>query len=160
MPDFVPGIRTGASRGFNLTRSLTETLLKNALRYLPDELHAKLAPEIYAGSCWFTDVSMRIAIALQAVVFRPSYIDYYNGNCVEGRAFQVMIDKLYLILKSRIYPYESGHVRRNRAGLSDLAAISVDQTLLEIMTREQTLVVESGHPLGFVSHPPNRKLPG
>ena len=39
MPEFVPGIRRAPSRGFHLTKAQTAVALKNALRYLPKELH-------------------------------------------------------------------------------------------------------------------------
>jgi urocanate hydratase len=45
MPEFVPGIRRAPDRGFRLTKSQTRTALKNALRYIPEQHHAKLIPE-------------------------------------------------------------------------------------------------------------------
>lgn len=44
-PSFVPGIRRAPDRGYSLTPAQTETALKNALRYIPEELHEVLAPE-------------------------------------------------------------------------------------------------------------------
>ena len=43
--EFVEGIRRAPDRGFSLTPEKTVTALKNALRYLPPELHEKAAPE-------------------------------------------------------------------------------------------------------------------
>ena len=45
MPSFVPGIRRAPDRGFRLTKEQTKLALKNALRYVPEELHSTLAPE-------------------------------------------------------------------------------------------------------------------
>lgn len=45
MPDFVPGIRRAPNRGFHLSKEQTKIALKNALRYVPESLHEKLAPE-------------------------------------------------------------------------------------------------------------------
>ena len=45
MPDFVPGIRRAPDRGYCLTPEQTRIALKNALRYVPEELHETLAPE-------------------------------------------------------------------------------------------------------------------
>ncbi|MDE6842318.1 MAG: urocanate hydratase, partial [Muribaculaceae bacterium] len=45
MPEFVEGIRRAPDRGYTLTPEKTITALKNALRYLPEELHEKAAPE-------------------------------------------------------------------------------------------------------------------
>lgn len=44
-PSFVEGIRRAPDRGYTLTPSQTATALKNALRYIPTELHETLAPE-------------------------------------------------------------------------------------------------------------------
>ena len=44
-PTFVEGIRRAPDRGYRLTPAQTETALRNALRYIPEELHARLAPE-------------------------------------------------------------------------------------------------------------------
>ena len=44
-PEFVAGIRRAPDRGYTLTPAQTETALKNALRYIPKELHEALAPE-------------------------------------------------------------------------------------------------------------------
>ena len=44
-PAFQEGIRRAPDRGFRLTKAQTEIALKNALRYVPVELHEKLAPE-------------------------------------------------------------------------------------------------------------------
>jgi len=44
-PEFKEGIRRAPDRGFRLTPSQTEIALKNALRYIPTELHRRLAPE-------------------------------------------------------------------------------------------------------------------
>ena len=44
-PVFEPGIRRAPSRGFHLTPDQTKIALRNALRYLPPELHEKAVPE-------------------------------------------------------------------------------------------------------------------
>ena len=44
-PEFQPGIRRAPDRGYTLNEEKTLTALKNALRYLPKELHEKVAPE-------------------------------------------------------------------------------------------------------------------
>ena len=38
-PEFEKGIRRAPDRGFTLNQGETETALKNALRYIPEELH-------------------------------------------------------------------------------------------------------------------------
>ena len=96
-PTFVEGIRRAPDRGYRLTPAQTETALRNALRYIPEELHARLAPE-------FMDELLTRG-KIYGYRFRPQGdlkakpIDEYKGNCIEGKAFQVMIDNnLYLIL--------------------------------------------------------------
>jgi urocanate hydratase len=151
MPDFVPGIRRAPSRGFNLTRSQTETALKNALRYLPEELHAKLAPEFMQ--------ELLVYGRIYAYRYRPAGrifgrdIDYYNGNCVEGRAFQVMIDN-NLDFEIALYPYELVTYGETGQVCQNWLQYRLIKRYLEIMTREQTLVVESGHPLGLFPSKP------
>ena len=44
-PSFKEGMRRAPDRGFTLTEEKTITALKNALRYLPESLHEKVAPE-------------------------------------------------------------------------------------------------------------------
>ena len=41
----MPGIRRAPDRGYCLTPEQTKIALKNALRYVPEELHETLAPE-------------------------------------------------------------------------------------------------------------------
>ena len=45
MPEFDPKIRRAPDRGYRLTSVQTRQALKNALRYVPEGLHAALAPE-------------------------------------------------------------------------------------------------------------------
>ena len=78
MNDFQEGIRRAPDRGYTLTPEKTVTALKNALRYLPEELHEKAAPEfleelrtrgrIYAYR-WRPKGDLK-ANALQARLFR------------------------------------------------------------------------------------------
>ncbi len=49
-PAFKEGIRRAPDRGYTLSDAKTVTALKNALRYLPEELHEKVAPEFLRNS--------------------------------------------------------------------------------------------------------------
>ncbi len=90
MPKFKEGIRRAPSRGFHLSKAQTKIALKNALRYLPKELHEKAAPEFLQ--------ELKTYGRIYAYRWRPEGriwgkpIDQYKGNCIEGKAFQVMID--------------------------------------------------------------------
>ena len=44
-PEFKEGIRRAPDRGYTLTKEKTVTAIKNALRYLPPELHEKVVPD-------------------------------------------------------------------------------------------------------------------
>ena len=103
LPDFVEGIRRAPDRGFRLSRQQATIALKNALRYLPESLHAQLAPE-------FLDELVTRG-RIYGYRFRPpgpiygKPVDNYRGNCLDGRAFQVMIDN-NLDFDVALYPYE------------------------------------------------------
>ena len=151
MPSFVEGIRRAPKRRFTLSRDETILALKNALRYVPEKWHERLAPE-------FLDELLTTG-RIYAYRFRPAGqikgnpVDTYPGNCTEGKACQVMIDN-NLDFDVALYPYElvtygeTGQVCQNWMQYRLLKAY------LSELTDEQTLVVESGHPLGiFRSHP-------
>jgi urocanate hydratase len=152
MLEFQPGIRRAPSRGFRLTQAQTEIALKNALRYVPEELHEVLAPE-------FLDELVKYG-RIYAYRYRPEgkiygkSIDEYKGNCTEGKAFQVMIDN-NLDHAIALYPYElvtygeTGHVCQN------WLQYRLIKKYLEAMTENQTLVIESGHPLGLFPSKPD-----
>ena len=56
-PTFVEGIRRAPDRGYTLTPEKTVVALKNALRYIPEELHEQLAPEFLEELCDFSFLS-------------------------------------------------------------------------------------------------------
>ena len=79
-------------------------------------------------------------------------IDEYKGNCIEGKAFQVMIDN-NLDFEVALYPYELVTYGESGQVCQNWMQYRLIKKYLEIMTDEQTLVVMSGHPLGlFHSH--------
>ena len=45
IPEFVKGIRRAPARNFTLSPKETVLALRNALRYIPEKWHTKLAPE-------------------------------------------------------------------------------------------------------------------
>ena len=150
-PEFVPGIRRAPDRGFTLNRQETETALKNALRYIPEELHEALIPE-------FLD-ELKTRGRIYGYRFRPAGnlygkpIDEYRSNCTEGKAFQVMIDN-NLDFAIALYPYELVTYGETGQICQNWMQYRLIKKYLEVMTSEQTLVVMSGHPLGlFRSHP-------
>jgi len=151
MPKFVEGIRRAPNRGFTLTPDQAEVALKNALRYIPEELHEKLAPE------FMEELITRGRI--YGYRFRPEGriygkpIDEYKGNCIEGKAFQVMIDN-NLDFEVALYPYELVTYGETGQVCQNWMQYRLIMKYLEVMTDHQTLVVESGHPLGLFHSKP------
>ena len=150
-PSFVAGIRRAPDRGYSLTSAQTETALKNALRYIPKELHETLAPEFME--------ELRTRGRIYGYRYRPEGdlkarpIDDYRGNCLEGKAFQVMIDN-NLCFDIALYPYELATYGETGQVCQNWMQYRLIKQYLEIMTQKQTLVIESGHPLGlFRSRP-------
>jgi urocanate hydratase len=152
MPSFVDGIRRAPKRQFSLSRRDTELALKNALRYVPEEWHPALTPE------FLNELLTRGRI--YGYRFRPEGrirgrpIDSYKGNCLEGRAFQVMIDN-NLDFEIALYPYELVTYGETGQVCQNWMQYHLIKRYLEIMTRDQTLVVASGHPLGLFASSEN-----
>ena len=150
-PEFITGIRRAPDRGYRLTEAQTRTALKNALRYIPNELHEQLAPEFLE--------ELRTRGRIYGYRYRPAGdlkakpIGEYKGNCLEGKAFQVMIDN-NLCFDIALYPYELVTYGETGQVCANWMQYRLIMKYLEVMTDEQTLVVESGHPLGlFKSNP-------
>lgn len=150
-PRFVEGIRRAPDRGYKLTPEQTETALKNALRYIPNELHETLAPE-------FMDELLTRG-KIYGYRFRPEGdlkakpIDQYKGKCIEGKAFQVMIDN-NLSFDIALYPYELVTYGETGQVCQNWMQYRLIKMYLEELTQDQTLVVESGHPLGLFRSKP------
>jgi urocanate hydratase len=146
MPEFIEGIRRAPKRDFTLSQNETELALKNALRYIPEKWHTTLAPE-------FLDELLTTG-RVYGYRFRPEDnikgkpIDEYQGSCIEGKAFQVMIDN-NLDFDVALYPYELVTYGETGQVCQNWMQYWMIKQYLEVMTREQTLVVESGHPLGL-----------
>ncbi|MBW2022048.1 MAG: urocanate hydratase [Deltaproteobacteria bacterium] len=151
MPEFVEGVRRAPKRHFSLSKSDTVLALKNALRYIPEKWHEKLAPE-------FLDELITRG-RIYGYRFRPyghikgRPIDEYRGKCIEGRAFQVMIDN-NLDFDVALYPYELVTYGETGQVCQNWMQYRLIKRYLEELTEEQTLVVESGHPLGLFASPP------
>ncbi len=152
MPGFEEGIRRAPKRDFTLNKEETKLALKNALRYIPEKWHSKLAPE-------FLDELLTRG-RIYGYRFRPKGaikgrpIDEYKGECIEGRAFQVMIDN-NLDFDVALYPYELVTYGETGQVCQNWMQYNLIKRYLEIMTDKQTLVIESGHPLGLFRSAPH-----
>jgi urocanate hydratase len=152
MPPFAEGIRRAPARQFTLNRQDTELALKNALRYTPPKWHQQLAPE-------FLDELLSRG-RIYGYRFRPPGhikgrpIDEYQGSCIEGRAFQVMIDN-NLDFDVALYPYELVTYGETGQVCQNWMQYHLIKKYLEALNQEQTLVMDSGHPLGLFASSPH-----
>ncbi len=153
---FLEGIRRAPARGFRLNRSQTATALKNALRYIPEQHHATLVPE-------FLD-ELKTFGRIYGYRFRPKGhikarpIEEYKGKCLAGKAFQLMIDN-NLDFDVALYPYELVTYGETGSVCHDWMQLCLIKKYLQELTEEQTLVMQSGHPLGlFRSAPDNPRV--
>ncbi|HOP85474.1 MAG TPA: urocanate hydratase [Syntrophorhabdaceae bacterium] len=151
-PSFKEGIRRAPKREFTLNKEETILALKNALRYIPEKWHRKLAPE-------FLNELMTMG-RIYGYRFRPhgrikgEAIDKYKGRCIEGKAIQVMIDN-NLDFDVALYPYELVTYGETGQVCQNWMQYRLIKAYLEIITQNQTLVIESGHPLGLFRSSPN-----
>ena len=145
-PAFVPGCRRAPRRESHLTEADKALAIRNALRYIHPDHHAQMAKEFAQE----LDEHGRI----YGYRFRPEGrlfgrpIDEYRGNCIEARAFQVMIDN-NLDFDVALYPYELVTYGETGQVCQNWMQYRLIRKYLEVMTDEQTLVVMSGHPLGL-----------
>lgn len=151
--EFLPGIRRAPNRGLNLTKKEITLALKNALRYIPPDLHEALAPEFLE--------ELKSMGRIYGYRFRPEGriwgkpIDNYAG-IPEARGLQVMIDN-NLDFKTALYPYELVTYGETGQVFQNWMQYLLVKKYLEIMTENQTLVVSSGHPVGLF--PSRREAP-
>jgi urocanate hydratase len=150
-PVFKQGVRRAANRGFRLTCEQAKVALKNALRYVPEELHKTLAPEFMDELKKYGRIYAYRYMPKERIYGKP--IDQYKGKCIEGKAFQVMIDN-NLNHEVALYPYELVTYGETGSVCQNWLQYQLIKKYLEVLTQDQTLVVESGHPLGlFPSRP-------
>ncbi|MDD3962895.1 MAG: urocanate hydratase [Synergistaceae bacterium] len=150
--EFEPGIRRAPNRGQVLNDKETVLALKNALRYIPEKYHKEIAPEFLQ--------EYREHGRIYGYRFRPQGrlygkpIDEYMGKCTEAKAFQVMIDN-NLDFEVALYPYELVTYGETGQVCQNWMQYRLIKKYLEILTPDQTLVVQSGHPLGLFRSDPS-----
>ncbi|NLK49547.1 MAG: urocanate hydratase [Candidatus Cloacimonetes bacterium] len=149
-PVFEAGIRRAPNRGLDLSPAEVRLALKNALRYIPTELHETLAPEFLQ--------ELREKGRIYGYRYRPEGkiwgrpIDDYKG-ITAARAMQVMIDN-NLDFDIALYPYELVTYGETGQVCQNWMQYQLLMQYLQVMTEEQTLVVQSGHPLGLFPSSP------
>ncbi len=151
--NFIPGIRRAPNRGYHLSKRETILALKNALRYIPEELHEILAPEFLE--------ELKTMGRIYGYRYRPEGriygkpIDEYKG-ITEARALQVMIDN-NLDFDVALYPYELVTYGETGQVFQNWMQYQLVKKYLEALKEDQTLVVASGHPVGIF--PSSRNAP-
>ena len=149
-PPLDPAYRRAPRRSSKLSAEDIALALKNALRYVPPEYHQELGPEFLQ--------ELLTTGRIYGYRFRPTGhlygkpIDEYPGKCLEGKAFQVMIDN-NLDFATALYPYELVTYGETGQVCQNWMQYRLLKKYLAVLTSDTTLVVESGHPLGlFQSH--------
>jgi urocanate hydratase len=143
---FEEGIRRAPRRELTLNKREMKLALKNALRYIPKHLHEEMAPEFLE--------ELKTRGRIYGYRYRPKGrlygkpIEEYKGNCIEGKACQVMIDN-NLDFDIALYPYELVTYGETGQVCQNWMQYRLIMKYLEELTDEQTLVVASGHPLGL-----------
>lgn len=150
-PVFKTGVRRAPDRGFRLTVEQSKIALKNALRYIPEELHSQLADEFMEELKTYGRIYAYRYMPRETIYGKP--LNEYKGNCIEGKAFQVMIDN-NLDHNVALYPYEMVTYGETGSVCQNWMQYQLIKKYLEVMTQNQTLVVESGHPLGLFPSKP------
>ena len=133
-----------------LTDEEKKLALRNALRYFPKHLHAKLAPEFLE--------ELREYGRIYMYRYRPDYEMYarpisdYPHRSEQAAAIMLMIQN-NLDPAVAQHPHELITYGGNGAVFQNWAQYRLVMKYLSEMTDEQTLVMYSGHPLGlFPSH--------
>lgn len=149
-PTFEPGIRRAPYRGLVLNQEEVVLAIKNALRYIPPQHHEVMAAEFLA--------ELQSTGRIYGYRYRPAGriwgrpVDEYRG-ILAARALQVNIDN-NLDFEIALYPYELVTYGETGQVCQNWMQYRLIKQYLEIMTEDQTLVVNSGHPLGlFPSRP-------
>ena len=152
IPSFIQGIRRAPKREAKLSQNDIKLALRNALRYIPEQYHEELAPE-------FLNELMTMG-RIYGYRFRPEgnlkgkSIDEYEGKCIEGKAFQVMIDN-NLDFDIALYPYELVTYGETGQVFQNWMQYLVVKEYLKVLTQDQTLVLQSGHPVGLFKSKPD-----
>ena len=154
--EFKAGIRRAPKRNIELSIDDRKLALKNALRYIPTKWHNELAPEFLEELLTYGRIYGYRFYPEGRIYGKP--INDYIGNCVEGKAFQVMIDN-NLNFDIALYPYELVTYGETGQVCQNWMQYHLIKMYLENITQNQTLVMESGHPLGlFKSEPESPRV--
>lgn len=139
-------VRRAPKREAILSMEDKKLAVKNALRYIPEEYHEKMAKEFYE--------ELQTRGKIYGYRFRPhgriygKPINQYKGKCLAGKAIQVMIDN-NLDFDVALYPYELVTYGETGQVCQNWMQYQLIMKYLEEMEENQTLIVSSGHPVGL-----------
>ena len=146
-----PNINHAPKRKDILSDEEKRLALRNALRYIPEHLHATLAGEFAAELHQYGRIYM--------YRYRPEYdiharpLDEYPCRSRQAAAIMLMIQNNLDPCVAQ-HPHELIIYGGNGAIFQNWAQYRLTMRYLSEMTDDQTLVMYSGHPLGlFPSHP-------
>lgn len=155
-PPFDASIRRAPKRECRLNEQEEVLAIQNALRYIPKEWHETLIPEFYE--------ELQTRGRIYGYRFRPvgriyaKPMEAYKGKTLEGKALQLMIDN-NLDFEVALYPYELTTYGETGQVCQNWMQYHLIRYYLQQLTRHETLVVMSGHPLGlFPSHPTSSRV--
>ncbi len=147
---FDPSVNHAPKRKDILDSEEKKLALRNALRYFPVTLHAQLAHEFAS--------ELREYGRIYMYRYRPEYeikarpLSEYPHRSVQAAAIMLMITN-NLDNAVAQHPHELITYGGNGAVFQNWAQYRLTMQYLATMTDEQTLVMNSGHPLGlFPSH--------
>lgn len=150
-PEFRQGIRRAPKREVKLRKEEMLLAVRNALRYVPPQHHEVMAEEFLE--------ELQTHGKIYGYRYRPSGelkgkpIDEYTSNCIEGKAFQVMIDN-NLDFEVALYPYELITYGETGAVCQNWMQYRLIKKYLELLDENKTLHILSGHPLGLFHSKP------
>lgn len=153
LPDFKKrseNISHAPNRKDSLTRDEKALALKNALRYFPENQHSILGPEFKEELEKYGRIYMYRFQPDYKIYARP--IDHYPGKSIQAKSIMLMIHN-NLDPAVAQHPEELITYGGNGSVFQNWAQYLLTMQYLSNMENDQTLVMNSGHPLGlFPSH--------
>lgn len=150
-PAFDESKRRAPKRDLTLTEDEIGLALKNALRYIPEQHHEVMAEEFLEELLTHGRIYGYRYRPEGSIKAKP--IDSYAGDCIEGKAFQLMIDN-NLDFEIALYPYELVTYGESGMVCQNWMQYRLIKKYLEVLTQDQTLVLHSGHPVGLFHSDP------
>lgn len=144
--------RRAPKRALHLSPKEKRLAVANALRYVPKKFHEAMAVE------FARELEERGRI--YAYRFRPEGaiaakpIEAYEGACLAGKAIQLMMDN-NLDFEIALYPYELVTYGETGQVCQNWLQYRLIQHYLKRLKEDETLVLQSGHPLGLFKSPRN-----